>query len=91
MDVINVRGLGLAFGSTAAILYLGCALILHSLGTEKAITFFNSLMHGIDVTSIIKTDMSLGTMIIGIIQVFILGWLTGASIASIYNYAGGKR
>ncbi len=43
-------------------------------------------MHSIDATTIIrKTPMSFLEIIIGIVQWFIIGWLIGASIASIYN------
>lgn len=33
-----------------------------------------------------KTEMSAGEMTYGFFQIFILGWLIGASIASIYNF-----
>jgi hypothetical protein len=55
-----------------------------------SILFFNSLMHGIDVTSIIRTDMPWWEMAMGLVEIFILGWLTGATIASIYNFGFGK-
>ena len=53
---------------------------------ETAIAFFNSLLHGLDVTSILRTDMSAQEMTYGFAQIFVLGWLTGAGIASIYNF-----
>lgn len=91
MGAINIKKFGLAFGFTFALLYLGCMLVMSTVGKEGTIFFFNSLMHGIDVTSIIRMDMPLWEMIIGIIEIFILGWLTGATIASIYNFGLRKR
>lgn len=57
-----------------------------SVGREGSIFFFNSLLHGIDVTSIIRTDMPWWEMVMGLVETFILGWLTGAAIAAIYNF-----
>jgi hypothetical protein len=85
MEAINVKKLGFAVGSTFALLYLGCMLVMAMVGREGTIFFFNSLMHGIDVTSILRMNMPVWEMFIGIIEIFIIAWLTGATIASIYN------
>lgn len=86
MTVINAQRFRLAFGMTFALLYIGCALLMLIAGREASIFFFNSIIHAIDVNSIIKTDMPLSEMLLGIIEMFILGWLTGATIAGIYNF-----
>lgn len=82
---INVKKLGLAFGLTAALLYLGCMLVMATAGHDNSIKFFNSLLHGLDVSTIMRTSVPLWEAGIGIIQIFILGWLTGACIAGFYN------
>lgn len=87
MGVINVKKFGLAVGLTFVILRLGCVIVLLTTTREQAVLFFNTLLHGLDVSSILRTEMSTLEMIYGIIQIFILGWLTGASIASIYNFS----
>ena len=86
MDAINVKRMGLAVGLTFALLHLGCVSVLLFTSRETAIAFFNSLLHGIDVTGILRTEMSAGEMTYGFFQIFVLGWLIGASIASIYNF-----
>ncbi len=91
MNTINIKKFGFAFGTTFAFLYLGCVVVMLSLGKEGAVFFFNSLMHGIDVTSILRTDMPLYEMIIGLIEIFILGWLIGATVASLYNLRLGQK
>jgi len=91
MDSINVKKLGFSFGLTFAFLYLGCVIVMSAVNREAAVFFFNSLMHGIDVDSILRTRMPLYEMVIGIVEIFILGWLIGASIASIYNLSFKKR
>ncbi len=86
MGAINIKRFGLAFGATSSLLYLGCVFVMAIAGKEKTILFFNSLLHGVDVTSIIRMNMPFPEMLMGIIEIFILGWLTGATIASIYNF-----
>ncbi len=86
MGVINVKKFGLAFGLTSLILYSGSVLVMAFTGREGTIIFFNTLLHGLDVSSIIRMDMSLTEMFIGMAQSFIMAWLVGATIASIYNF-----
>ena len=85
MNHINIKKLGLAFGLTGALLYFGCALVMFALGHDATVKFFNTLLHGLDVASIIRTDISPVEEFIGIVHTFILGWLVGAGIAAIYN------
>lgn len=86
MNHINIKQLGFAVGSTIVIIYIGCIAVISIISTEEAIAFFNNLMHFIDATTIIrKTPMSFFEIIIGIVEWFIIGWLIGASIASISN------
>ena len=82
---INPRDLGLAFGLTATVFYIGCVITLAAAPHDKAIIFFNSLLHGVDVTSILKTSMPVSQMIFGIITTFILAWFAGAMTAVFYN------
>lgn len=85
MNRINVKKLGFAVGLTSALLYMGCMVVVATAGKEGTIVFFNSLLHGLDTTNIIRMDVSLLEAGLGIIQIFILGWLIGASIAALYN------
>lgn len=86
MDAINVKKLGLAVGLTFAILHLGCVLVVLFAPRETTVAFFNSLLHGLDVAPVLRMEMSAGEMVYGFIQIFIIGWLIGGSIASIYNF-----
>ncbi|WCO01297.1 DUF5676 family membrane protein [Psychroserpens ponticola] len=82
---LNVKKFGFAFGLTGALIYLGCMIVMITAGQEGSITFFNSLLHGLDTTNIIRMDVSLLEAIFGIIQTFILWWLIGACIGAFYN------
>ena len=85
MFQINAKKLGFAFGLTAAFLYLGCMIVMATAGKEGTITFFNSLLHGLDTSNIIRMDVPLLEAFFGIIQTFILGWLIGACVGVFYN------
>lgn len=82
---LNVKKFGFALGLTGALIYLGCMIVMARAGQGGSITFFNSLVHGLDVTSIIRMDVPLWEAGLGIVQIFILGWLIGACIAAFYN------
>ncbi len=90
MNHISIRKLGLAFGLTGALLYFGCAMIMHILGHDSSIKLFNNLLHGFDVTSIIRRNISPLQEIFGLGQSFILSWLIGACIAWIHNISYNK-
>ncbi|HMQ04357.1 MAG TPA: DUF5676 family membrane protein [Pyrinomonadaceae bacterium] len=85
MNRLNVKKFGFAVGATAALLYLGCMLVMFTVGANGTARFFNSLLHGLDVSGIIRVGMPLWEAVIGIIEIFILGWLSGACVAAIYN------
>ena len=85
MNHINIRKFGLAFGITGALLYFGCAVVMLILGHDSSVKFFNTLLHGLDVSSIIRMNISLVEELLGLVQTFIISWLIGACIAGIYN------
>ncbi|MBX2943956.1 MAG: hypothetical protein KF860_16600 [Cyclobacteriaceae bacterium] len=85
MNTINIKKFGLACGLTGALLYLGCIVLMVTVGHTGTITFFNSLLHGLDVSSIVRMDVPLWEAALGIIETFILAWLIGACLAAFYN------
>ena len=89
--IINVKKLGLAFGLMGALLYLGCMMVMFTVGHDSIVNFFNSLLHGLDVSSIVRSDVPLGEAGIGMVETFIIGWLIGACIAGLYNGLTGNR
>ncbi|WP_026754871.1 DUF5676 family membrane protein [Sediminibacter sp. Hel_I_10] len=82
---LNIKKLGFAFGLTGTLIYLGCMIVMLTAGQEGSITFFNSLLHGLDTTSIIRMDVPPLEVLMGIVQTFILWWLIGACIGAFYN------
>lgn len=88
MESISIKRFGFALGAGLAVLYLGCAFVMATVPKEAALRFFNSMTHGVDWGPIMRWDMPWWEMAIGLLEVFILGWLFGAMVASLYNWTG---
>ena len=56
---INVKKFGFATRLTGALLYLGCAIVMATVGHDSTVKFFNSLLHGLDVSTIVRMDVPL--------------------------------
>lgn len=85
MKQINVKKMGIACGLTGLLLYLGCIILMFTVGQQGTINFFNNLLHGLDTTTIIKMNVSAVDAAMGLVQTFILFWLLGACISIFYN------
>ncbi|MFT5512247.1 MAG: hypothetical protein ACI8SE_000644 [Bacteroidia bacterium] len=85
MGELNYKRLGVSFGLTGTILYLGCMILMVLFGKSGTVEFFNNVLHGLDVGPIIKMKISFGFSVLGLIYTFIIGWCVGAGIAGFYN------
>ena len=85
MHALSVKRLSFALGAGFAVLHLGCAFVMITVPKDAAVRFFSSIMHGVDVTPIVRWDMPWWEMVVGVLQVFIVGWLFGAVVAALYN------
>ena len=84
-NTISPIRFGFAFGATCVIFRLGCSLTLITMPRDKAIAFFNSLAHAIDVAPILRESIMRGEVLLGIVSTFALAWFAGAMIAAFYN------
>ncbi len=82
---INIKKFGFATGLTGALLYLGCIVVMATVGHDGTVKFFNSLIHGLDVSTIVRMEVPMWEAGAGIVETFVLGWLIGACIAGFYN------
>ena len=78
MYTIDPRRFGFALGATWSLLYLGCAFMMAVLPRESAISFANMLVHGVDWGPIVNWEKSWASTLMGVVCVFIVGWLVGA-------------
>jgi hypothetical protein len=85
MNFPNVGRFVLAAGATSAVLYVGCALTMRVLPEKTLIRFFNALLHGLDVSSIVRHDVPLSEAVIGAVAWFIIGGVLGGVFAGVYN------
>lgn len=88
---LNPKCLGLAFGATGLMFYLGCMLTMATVPREKVVIYFNSLLHGLDVGPILNTSVPISQVALGLVTTFILGWFAGVLIAGLYNLSLGMR
>lgn len=91
MNTIHVKKMGMAVGITGALLYLGCIIVMATVGQDGSVKFFNTLIHGVDFSSVVRMNMPWWEAIIGILETFILAWLSGACIAGLYNFFSIKK
>lgn len=91
INTISIKRLGFAFGATSALLYLGCVFVMLTVPQPAAVAFFNSLLHGWDVGQLMRWDMPWWEACVGVIEVFILGWLVGAALAVFYNFTADRK
>jgi len=83
-DKLGMRRVANTLGIVFAGVSLLCALFV-LLFQNTALSFFGNIFHGIDITQIAKTSVSVGSIIIGLIEAFILGWIIGWLFAVVYN------
>ncbi len=75
---------GFALGIVSAIISLVCA-ILFAIAPEFILSLGNNLFHGLDLNQIAKNSISWGGVILGLIEVFIIGFIGGWLFGVIYN------
>lgn len=76
---------GVAFGTVGVMFYFGCLITMATVPRDTAIAFFNSLLHGLDVSSVLRPNILPVEALLGTMSTFTLFWIAGVSIASTYN------
>ena len=82
---LNARRFGMACGVVGGVFYLGCVILMVTVGTEGLIFLANGLLHGLDVTPIIVSEVGFLKTILGLINTIVLAWLFGGLMAAVYN------
>lgn len=82
---LNPIRMGFAVGCVAVLFYLGCMLTMATVPHDQAVTFFNSLLHGLDVEPVLREAVPANEVCLGLVSTFVLGWLAGAAVAGFYN------
>ena len=86
MNTLNPKVTALTLGSVSGIIYIACVL-LFAVAPRAGIALANTMVHGLDLTSIMKASMApFGTILVGLVEIAILGYLVGWLFAVMYNY-----
>ena len=85
MTTLCIRRFALAVGLTFALAHLGCVLLMLVLPRAIVIRFSNTLTYGVDWAPVARWQIPLWEAALGLVGVFILGWIAGAVVAAIYN------
>ena len=85
MEKINPNAAALAGGINVDAISIVCLafVAIAPIGTVASVA--NSLFHGLDVSSIAVKSISLGSSILGLIILFLLGAVSGYVFAFAYN------
>jgi len=83
---LSIPRAGFALGGSLAVLYTGCVFLMMTAPRDAVVRFANSVLHGLDIESIMRWEMPVWEACIGVIEIFIIGWFLGALFASLYNF-----
>jgi len=83
-DKLNIKRTALSLAIVAAVLYIACALLI-VIAPDFTIGLFSNLFHGIDITKIADMSISLGSTIIGLVEIIIYALIAGGLFAWVYN------
>jgi hypothetical protein len=88
MHALNPKHVGATLAATLSILYAACALLITVVSKEATATFYNSLVHTIDVSTVLGDAPTVGEFLLGFLSIAVIGWLIGSTFATIYNILG---
>lgn len=83
--MIDAKKLGLASSISFTILYVGCILLMLIVGKGGTTWLFNSLLHGLDVSTISRMNVPIMDTCIGLVFTFLLAYGMGYLMGTIYN------
>jgi hypothetical protein len=92
MNRLSTLSVGVALGTTLALMSMLCALAF-ALWQDATLDFFGAFVHGLDLSTVKSAEpISPGRALYGIVGLGIVGLVVGVVYASIYNVvATGRR
>lgn len=90
MEKLNVKTTALTLAVVGGVLSLACAAVV-ALWPAGSLKFFNAMFHGIDLATIARfAHLSAGSVLLGLVEVMVIGAIAGALFAWLYNYFSEK-
>lgn len=84
VDKLNTKKVAYSLATVSGIAYIVCALLV-AVAPEGTLSFFGALFHGIDITKIAATNLTIGSTILGFVEIIVLSYLLGWLFAITYN------
>ena len=81
---LNAKATGYTLASVAGIVSLACLLLI-VIAKEFTINLFGAIFHGIDLNQIEASNITIGSAILGFVEVIVIGFVLGWLFAVIYN------
>jgi len=81
---LALHPLGLALGITTAVIYTLCSFFITVL-PSLSLKIFNIWFHGMDLTRLATSKITLNAFILGLVTLTLVSYLTGILFAWIYN------
>lgn len=83
-DKLNAKKVAISLAIVSAILYIACALLV-AIAPEFTVKMFSSMFHGIDISKIASTSISLGGTLLGLVVIVAYALIAGWLFALVYN------
>jgi hypothetical protein len=85
MQKLSPIRFGVALGIAGSVFYLACMVFMATAPSDAVTWFSNSLLHGVDIKSIMRESVPVLQSLVGIASTFVGGWIFGWLTATIYN------
>lgn len=86
---LNAKLVALSLAGVSGILYIICALLV-AIAPTTTLNMFSNVFHGIDITQIAATNISLGNTLLGLIEILVYALVAGWIFVAVYNYLATK-
>lgn len=83
-DKLKPKAVGYALASVVGIVSIVC-LLLVVIARDFTINLFGAIFHGIDLSQIAADNITIGSAILGFVEVIIIGFILGWLFAIMYN------
>ena len=83
-EKLNKKRVAYSLAFVFGIVYLVCAILV-AIAPFWTLNVFGALFHGIDITQIARTSVSLTSTILGLIEVIVIGYMIGWLFGYFYN------
>lgn len=84
-EKLNPKKVALSLAIVASVFYIVCALLV-AIAPDFTTKLFSNLFHGIDITKIANVNISIVSVLLGLIQIIIYIIIVGWLFAWIYNH-----